>query len=213
MAENGEEALFIAGEYLPHLIMMDIAMPVMDGLEATRALKSNPKTKDIPVLVLSASSNVEQKAKIMESGMFAAFLDKPLNVSQLLKELSNYLAHSRTNMAGSAAGPVHEQSSFTFDVNELPEETLTRLPDLVKILREDIIPGLDAFKGALQMGEIEEFADKIKQLGEDFGIPRLSHCAAHLEQFAEDFDIDGIHKTLEDFKTMADNLVSHSEDL
>ncbi|MCP4373165.1 MAG: response regulator, partial [Deltaproteobacteria bacterium] len=93
-AENGEEALHIAGEYLPHIIMMDITMPVMDGLEATRALKSNPKTKDIPVLVLSASSNVEQKAKIMESGMFAAFLDKPLNVSQLLKELSNYLAHS-----------------------------------------------------------------------------------------------------------------------
>ncbi|MCP4308558.1 MAG: response regulator, partial [bacterium] len=136
-AGNGEEALHIAGEYLPHIIIMDIAMPVMDGPEATKALKSNPKTKDIPVLVLSASSTVEQKAKIMESGNFAAFLDKPVNVSQLLKELSNYLAHSRT--AESASGQGQNQPLF----NELPEETLTRLPQLVKILREDIVPELE----------------------------------------------------------------------
>ncbi|MCP4368386.1 MAG: hypothetical protein GY797_09800, partial [Deltaproteobacteria bacterium] len=132
---------------------------------------------------------------------------KPINVSQLLKELSNYLAHSRT--AESASGQGQNQPLF----KELPEETLTRLPQLVKILQEDIVPELERFKGALRMGEIGEFADKINRLGEDFGIPRLSHCAAHLEQFAEDFDIDGIHKTLEDFKTMADDLVSHSEDL
>ncbi|MCP5054918.1 MAG: response regulator, partial [bacterium] len=131
-AENGEEALFIAGEYLPHIIIMDIAMPVMDGLEATEALKSNPKTKDIPVIILSASSTAEQKEKILRDDMFTAYLTKPLNVSLLLKELSNHLPHSRT--AESASGPAHDKSSLTIDVNELPEETLTRLPDLVKVL-------------------------------------------------------------------------------
>ncbi|MCP4717410.1 MAG: response regulator, partial [Deltaproteobacteria bacterium] len=71
-AENGQEALHIAGEHMPDVIIMDIKMPVMDGYEAAKSLKNRPKTKDIPIIVLSASSTVEQKEKILESGFFAA---------------------------------------------------------------------------------------------------------------------------------------------
>ncbi|MCP5052620.1 MAG: response regulator, partial [bacterium] len=86
-AGSGPEGLRMAGESLPDVIIMDIAMPVMDGFETTKALKNNPKTKDIPVLVLSASSTVEQKEKIMKSGFFCAYLAKPVNVTELVKEL------------------------------------------------------------------------------------------------------------------------------
>jgi two-component system cell cycle response regulator DivK len=54
-ASNGAEAVKLAGERLPDVIVMDVAMPVMDGYEASRLLKSDPRTKGIPVILLTAS--------------------------------------------------------------------------------------------------------------------------------------------------------------
>ncbi|MCP5048578.1 MAG: response regulator [bacterium] len=187
------------------VIIMDISMPVMDGVEAAKALKSGPKTKDIPVIVLSASSTVEQKEKVMESGFFAAFLEKPVNAEQLFKELSNVIAHYRA--ADSASSRSHDQAPF----NPLPEETLERLPQLIKILREDILPLLENFKGALKMNEVKTFADKVKQLGEEFDVKALIDYAHRLDEFEQDFDIEGIRKSLEDFPVIVQDLASQME--
>lgn len=54
-ARDGAEAVFLAGTRLPDVIVMDVAMPVMDGYDACRALKSDPRTNDIPVILLTAS--------------------------------------------------------------------------------------------------------------------------------------------------------------
>jgi ligand-binding sensor domain-containing protein/signal transduction histidine kinase/CheY-like chemotaxis protein len=204
-AENGQEALRIAGEYLPDIIIMDIVMPVMDGYEAANTLKSNPKTKDIPVLVLSASSTVEQKEKILESGFFAAYLEKPVDVNQLFKELSKYIPYSRTPK--SASPRADDPNRF----RELPEETLRRLPGLIKVLREEMLPLMEHFKGALKTEEVKKFADKINRLGEDFAVPGLIDYANRLNEFEQDFDIEGIEKSLADFPTMVKDLVLHME--
>jgi two-component system cell cycle response regulator DivK len=58
-AENGAEAIDIAVGRQPDLIVMDVEMPVMDGLEATRRLGADARTRDIPVIVLSANGIVE----------------------------------------------------------------------------------------------------------------------------------------------------------
>ncbi|MCP5053968.1 MAG: tetratricopeptide repeat protein, partial [bacterium] len=208
-AGNGREGLDIANESLPDIIIMDIAMPVMDGYEAAEALKSDPKTKDIPLIVLSASSTVEKREKIMGSGFFAAYLDKPVNVNRLLEELSNHIAYSRTNIEESASPEAGELDSSP----ELSEETLKRLPQLVRILREEIIPLLEDFKGVLDMREVKEFAHKVKQLGEEFGVRGLVGYANRLDEFEQSFDVAGVKKSLADFETMVNGLVSHSEDL
>ncbi|MCP5050705.1 MAG: response regulator, partial [bacterium] len=170
-AENGQEALRMAGEYVPDIIIMDIAMPVMDGFEATKILKNNPKTKDIPVFVLSASSTLEQEKNILESGLFAAFLDKPVDVNQLLKELANVIPYSRTP----GATPPAEDDPNRFKA--LPEKTLKRLPQLIKILQEEMLPLLEHFKGALKTEEVKKFADKVNRLGEEFAVPGLMDYA------------------------------------
>ncbi|MCP5051526.1 MAG: response regulator [bacterium] len=201
-AGNGREGLRIAGESVPDVIVMDIAMPEMDGIEAAKALKSNPRTKDIPVIVLSASFTVEQKEKIMGSGVFAAYLEKPVNVAQLLKELSNHIPYSRSDQEEAAPSEADDGGAFT----QLPEETLKRLPQLVKTLREDILPLLEGFKGALDMREVKEFAHKVRQLGEEFGVKGLMDYANRLDEFEQSFDVVGVKKSLEDFPDMVEAL-------
>ncbi|MCP5109062.1 MAG: response regulator, partial [bacterium] len=199
-AKNGQEALAIAEKSLPDVVIMDIVMPVMGGFEAAKALKSNPDTKDIPLIVLSASSTVEQKEKIMESGFFAAFLEKPVEVDKLFKELSNHIPYSRT----AAAVPPRTDDPYRF--KELPQETLKCLPPLIKILQEEMLPLMDHFKGALKTEEVKKFADKVKQLGEEFAVPGLIDYADRLIQFEQDFDIEGIKKSLADFPTLVKDL-------
>ena len=84
-ATNGKEALYIAEDYLPDLIMLDIVMPVMDGTEAMEKLEKNPRTKNIPVLFLTSLIS-----KNDELGKFAKgrrFLAKPIERDRLLDEV------------------------------------------------------------------------------------------------------------------------------
>lgn len=60
-ADNGKEAILLAREYRPDLIIMDIIMPVMNGIEATKRLKASQETEDIPVIALTASVKPEDR--------------------------------------------------------------------------------------------------------------------------------------------------------
>jgi two-component system, cell cycle response regulator DivK len=71
---DGEEALAVAATFGPHVIVMDIAMPAMDGLEATRRLKRDQRTREVPVVCVSAYTNRELEA--LRAGC-AGFLAKP----------------------------------------------------------------------------------------------------------------------------------------
>ncbi|MCP5054085.1 MAG: response regulator, partial [bacterium] len=205
-AGSGPEGLRMAEESLPDVIIMDIAMPVMDGFQTTKALKRNPKTKDIPVLVLSASSTLEQKEKIMASGFFTAYLTKPVNVAELFNELSNVLPYSQTQEPTPTSAD--NQSHF----KELPEKTLIRLPQLVRILREEMLPALEDLKGALNMEEVKKFAHQVKQLGEDFAVPGLTDYANRLDEFEQSFDVTGVKNSLADFPARVDALILQAEE-
>ena len=93
-AKNGQEALLFAEEYHPALILMDIRMPEMDGCEATKRLKNNSNTADIPVIALTASVALNEKDEIKRYG-FDGYLTKPVNIYELLRELSKYLKYTK----------------------------------------------------------------------------------------------------------------------
>ncbi len=89
-ANNGEEAVAKVIAELPALVLTDVRMPKMTGYEACRQIKSNPATKHIPVVFLSAKG---QEAEV-QSGMDAggdAYLLKPFEVSQLTKKVAEIL--------------------------------------------------------------------------------------------------------------------------
>lgn len=93
-ASNGAEAVSVAASNPPALIVMDMDMPVMNGLEATHALKSNPDTAAIPVITLTANSDADIREKCLAAGC-SDFEPKPLEFSRLLEKIKALLPGSK----------------------------------------------------------------------------------------------------------------------
>lgn len=89
LAVDGPQALTEAERARPDIILMDISLPVWDGLEVTRRLKANPATGDIPVIALTAHVFVEDRERAIAVGC-AGFQTKPVDFPQLLEALAPY---------------------------------------------------------------------------------------------------------------------------
>ena len=90
LAKNGLEAVEIARQVLPDLILLDIMMPEMDGYEACRRLKAEALTTHIPVVMVTALEDKESKLKGLEAGA-NDFLSKPVDSSEFLLRVKNLL--------------------------------------------------------------------------------------------------------------------------
>lgn len=81
-AYSGSEALEMAAEFNPALVILDVNMPEMDGFEVLRAMKENPQTHDIPVIMLSGSDDSKDKVRCFELGAMD-YVTKPFQVAEL----------------------------------------------------------------------------------------------------------------------------------
>lgn len=90
VAENGAIALERAAATRPDLILMDLSLPIMDGWEATRRLKSDPRLSSITIVALSARAMRIDEERARESGC-DEFLTKPIDEAMLLRTLKKYL--------------------------------------------------------------------------------------------------------------------------
>ncbi len=99
--EDGAAALVAAQEYNPDLMLVDVMMPQMDGFELTRRIKSNDKTRNIPIILVTALADRDSRLKGLEAGA-EEFVNKPVDAMELsirlrnllrLKEYSDFLVH------------------------------------------------------------------------------------------------------------------------
>jgi CheY-like chemotaxis protein len=91
-AEDGEKGCEIALRERPDIILMDLEMPVIDGWEATRRLKGDPQTHDIPVIALSAHALAGEREKAIAAGC-NEFDTKPIEFERLVATVRRLLAH------------------------------------------------------------------------------------------------------------------------
>jgi two-component system cell cycle response regulator DivK len=94
-AESAAEGLVLARERQPALILMDIQLPGMDGLEATRIIKADPATRDIKVVALTAFAMAGDEARIRAAGC-DGYLAKPIDYRQFLVEVRRWLDSGET---------------------------------------------------------------------------------------------------------------------
>ena len=85
-AANGREGIDLAIEKKPDLILMDIQMPVMNGMEATQLIKANPATRHIPIVALTGYAMDGDKKRMLEAGC-DGYLSKPFRIKELLQAI------------------------------------------------------------------------------------------------------------------------------
>ncbi len=89
-AENGKVALEKIARNKPDIIILDFAMPQMDGLQVLKQLKMYPNTQDIPIIFFSAHKHIEQMIKDMP-GAAVKYLEKPCDLKYLLEQIESLL--------------------------------------------------------------------------------------------------------------------------
>ncbi len=97
-ASNGEEGLIAAAAEKPDAILLDITMPVMDGVTMLTKLREDPALKDIPVIMLTAESSRENVAHIARLGV-RDYLVKPFKEEQLIEKLGRIIPLAQTAAA------------------------------------------------------------------------------------------------------------------
>jgi CheY-like chemotaxis protein len=94
-AFDAETGIRLARKQKPFLILMDIQLPGMDGLEATRIIKTDSKLKDIPVVAITGFAMQDDREKALESGC-DDFITKPFDVEDLLRTIEGYYNRKET---------------------------------------------------------------------------------------------------------------------
>jgi CheY-like chemotaxis protein len=135
-AENGEQAIRNWEEWNPQLILMDVHMPVMDGLEATRRIKGDPRGRETVIVALTASAMNDDRQAAAQSGA-DAFLAKPCREDELFETIHSHLSVSYDYDEASATGRQGPAS-----LSALSPESLTQIPhELLEQLRHATLTG------------------------------------------------------------------------
>jgi two-component system, cell cycle response regulator DivK len=88
-AQTGERAVALTTEHRPDLVLMDIHLPDIDGIEALRILRADERTSSIPVLALTAQAMEGDRERFLAAG-FDGYLSKPVNIADLLDAVRRY---------------------------------------------------------------------------------------------------------------------------
>jgi two-component system sensor histidine kinase EvgS len=197
-AENGREAVEIARNQQPDLILMDLVMPEMNGIEATQELLKYDQTKSIPVMLISASA----KSHTLEPGqkiLFSDILSKPLNLGELVNSLKKILKYDLLESAidGEVKQPIHVQ---------MTGEQLTQLPELVHVLETEY---MTQFQDVLQnqlINNMEAFGKSLLKFSEANNLQSLIQFANQICTYADNFDILKLTIALNQFPVIVDEL-------
>ena len=192
MAENGKEAIELLKNVNVNLILMDLRMPVMDGYEAATILKNDERSRNIPLIALTASVMGKDLEKVSKYG-FDGYLRKPVILDDLIEELAKYLKYQALH-------------------NDIKEENNNKIIDLEKLkvvvnkLENEFKQEWLNIKDGGDFSLIEEFAIKLNELALKEDIYLLDDYSKELIKNVESFDIEKVDYLMNRYLELIENL-------
>jgi response regulator RpfG family c-di-GMP phosphodiesterase len=174
----------MAREHLPAVVLMDLRMPVLDGVEAMKRMREQDDTRSIPVIVLTASGMKEVQARIMEEG-FSGYLTKPIKKTTLFQELSRFIPHTESEPG--------DRDAPATAMGKLSQRLVCKV---VGLLEGEYMQMWQEIRKNLFFDEIGEFGRRIRELGTAYTITDLNKYGEELSAHAESFDVEKMNTTL-----------------
>lgn len=198
IAENGRIALEKLGQKPFDLVLMDMMMPEMDGLEATRLIRADRRFKDLPILALTASALIDDREMALEAGC-DDYLVKPVEPANLIGRIARHLANRPPpDLPDSTTGLETEQARW----RELFLEDY--LNDLYNALVE-----LKALISAYKTDDIARWGHTLKGSAGMFGMDNLQNLGVGIEAAANTGDWEKINELAEEMEAIYNDLVEN----
>jgi len=195
LAENGEVALGMIRDNDYDAVLMDMQMPVMDGIEATRIIRSNPRFKTLPIIAMTANAMASDRILCLDAGM-NDHIAKPIDPDQLFGVLLRWIRRADGDGKAARGAATHTSDSHAtaaelviagIDVRAGLKRTggnRQRYEALLRKFAEQQAPAIAAMTGALSAGDTataERAAHSLKGAAGTLGANSLSEAAARAE--------------------------------
>lgn len=151
-AADGEEALALAMDKIPDLIISDLMMPKLDGIQLCKKLKSNEKTSHIPIIILTAKTNSETKIEGLETGA-DDYIGKPFAMNELEVRMHN-LIETRKKLQEKYARQMTMQPGEV-KITSMDERFLKKIMDVVENHIADTSFGVELFAREVAMSQVQ----------------------------------------------------------
>ncbi|MFD2367734.1 CHASE domain-containing protein [Pseudoduganella sp. GCM10020061] len=196
VAANGKEAVDLLLKERFDCVLMDVQMPVMDGFEATRLIRSDPRLKDTLVIAMTANAGKEDFARCIEAGM-DDFITKPVAPAQLLGTVARRLAQPGRERAGGPAPAEPPEKGWDATLFDMAALSATfagdhgRMRKFALLFLDSSRSGLDELDQALAQGDLRRaagLAHRLKSPARAVGAASFASLCAQLEDIGHDGD-------------------------
>jgi len=210
-AENGQEGIDMARLYQVDLILMDLRMPVMNGFEAIKIIKSDESIKDTPIVIVTASVMKDSETNILSSGC-DGYLKKPVRKKDLITEIMKFISYSSSKELSVQTQEKTLETDASEDI-QIDLAQKERLPELIEAFDSDYLPEWENLQKQFIIDEIEAFSEKMKLAGEKYTFNLLISWADELNMQTQQFDMAKIPGTLKRFPAIVETLKKYLEKL
>lgn len=212
-ADNGQQALDLLSRQNFNLVLMDVQMPIKDGIAATRELRASSRNCNVPVIAMTAHALPEYRIECLKAGM-NDFVSKPIEPQKLKEVIEKWLAQDQDKLIvlHETKEIVPENYQAVFDIDALSAKLygdMSTLGIIMKTFLNDMENQIALLKLAIEKGQFEgarNIAHKIKGATANVCAERMSHTALLLQNLIPD-------KHVADFKVYADRLSQEFSDL
>ncbi|ETR73456.1 MAG: multi-sensor hybrid histidine kinase [Candidatus Magnetoglobus multicellularis str. Araruama] len=197
IASNGLEGVDLAQQYHPDLIFMDIKMPVMDGFEATRKIKANALTRNIPIVILSASA-MKGISDELDTIEYESYLTKPVSQKAIVEALKKFIPYHGEDLSDCEETVNDDQDSQEKNVpqTDISFDIPFELLEKIRLFEPQIRVQLD--EGIL-IDDVERIANKIKVINEAYACKPINDWTDEVLNLIDMFDVENLTESLKQF--------------
>ncbi len=223
-AENGKIALQMLEEQPFDLVLMDVQMPEMDGIEATAAIRQNPKLAHIPIIAMTAHAMKGDKERFIAAGM-DDYVTKPIRAKEVTAAIERQAARVQPMAATPSRSEPEPPTAHGLPVSDIldPSGPLDWLGGDVDAFMELLGFFLDESKGylddlaaAVTTGDanaVDQIAHKTKGAAANMGAMRVQAAAFALEKMGKSGDLTDAADALDTLRAEIDALAAHNQEL